>query len=160
VAKCFTQDDIRSTTGGLLLLHDAASDAVAGIAGGVSLHVVGFGVNYDCRAAIAEERVSVGAEVYIFIGEPDFGFSVGAHGEVGHVAGVVAIGTVKAVLFSVWIKVRTCGFEIRRIAFRILMEVDCVFARRKIFEVELQAHTAFLVLIEDHGANAFPVRVL
>ena len=142
-----------------LLLDHSAGDAVAGIAGWVGLHVVGFGVDYDCGAAIAEERVSVGAEVYIFIGEPDFSFSVGAYGEVGHVAGMVAVGTVKAVLFAVRIKVRACGFEIGRVAFRVLMEVDCVFARREIFEVELQAYSAFLVFIEDHGADAFPLRV-
>ena len=116
-------------------------------------------MDHDRGAAIAEERVRVGAEVYIFIREPDFRFSVGANREVRHVAGMVAIGTVKAVLFSVWIKVRARGFEIGRIAFRVLMEVDRVFARRKIFEIKLQAYTAFLVLIQDHSAHAFPLRV-
>jgi len=116
-------------------------------------------VDHDRSAAIAEERVRVGAEVYIFIREPDFGFSVGANREVRHVAGMVAIGIVKTVLFSVWIKVRAGGFEIGRIAFRILMEMDRVLSRRKIFEIKFQAYAAFLVLIEDHGANAFPLRI-
>jgi len=143
-----------------LLLYHTAGDAVAGIAGWVGLHVIGFGVDYDCGAAIAEERVSVGAEVYILIREPDFGFPIGAYGEVGHVASVVAIGIVKTVFFAVWIKVRAGGFEIGRVAFRILMEMDRVFARRKIFEIKLQAHAAFLVFIQDHSADAFPLGVL
>jgi len=117
-------------------------------------------VDHDRGAAIAEERVSVGAEVYVFIREPDFSFSVGANREVRHIARMVAIGTVKAVLFAVWIKVRACGLKIGRIAFRILMEMDGVFARRKIFEIKLQAHAAFLVFIQDHGADAFALRVV
>lgn len=42
----------------LVLLCDyAAGYAVAGVAGGIGLHVVGFGVDDDCGAAVAEERV-------------------------------------------------------------------------------------------------------
>jgi len=144
----------------LLLLYDSAGDSVAGIAGWIGFHVIGLGVNYDSRSAVTEERVSIAAEIYIFIRKPHFSLSVGAHCEVGHVTRMVAIGTVKAVLFAVRIKVRTRGFEIGRIAFRILVEVDCVLARRKIFEVKLQAHTAFLALIQDHSAHALPLRVL
>ena len=151
---------VRWTEAERLLLYDSAGDSVAGIAGWISLHVIGFGVNYDSRSAVSEQRVSVAAEIYIFIRKPHFSFSVGAHCKVGHVTRMVAIGTVKAVLFAVRIKVRTRGFEIGHIAFRILVEVDGVLARRKIFEVKLQAHTAFLVLIQDHSAHAFPLRVL
>jgi hypothetical protein len=39
----------------VLLCDYAAGYAVAGISGGIGLHVVGFGVNYDRRAAVAEE---------------------------------------------------------------------------------------------------------
>jgi hypothetical protein len=140
-------------------MNDAASDAIARIAGRVGFHVVGFCVDHECCAAIAEKRVSVIAEVYVLVGEADFCFSVGAHGEVGHVAGMVAIGTVEAVLLAVRIEMRACGLKVRRIAFRDLMEVNRVLARRQIFEVEVQADSASLVFIQDDGAHTFALGI-
>ena len=128
-------------------MYDAAGDSVAGVAGWIGFHVVGFCVDDERRAPIAEKRVSVVAEVNVLVGEADFGFSVGANGEVGHVAGMVTIGIVEAVLFAVRIKMRTCGFKVRPFALRVLMEMDSVLARREIFEVELQADTTALVFI-------------
>jgi len=116
-------------------------------------------VDYDCCAAVAEKRVSVIAEVHVLVGEADLCFSIGANSEVGHVAGVVAIGTVEAVLLPVRIKMRASGFEVWRIALRVLMEVDGVLAWRKIFEVEFQAYAASLVLVEDDVAHTFALGV-
>src|SRR5271165_2773946 len=42
-------------SGTLLLCDHPAGYAVTGIAGGIRLHVVGFGVDDDCGAAVAEE---------------------------------------------------------------------------------------------------------
>lgn len=128
-------------------MHDAASYAVAGIAGWIGLHVVGLRVDYDGGSAVAEKRVSVIAEVYVLVGEADFGFSVGAYGEVGHVAGMVTIGIVEAVLLAIRIEMRACGFKVRPFAFRDLMEVNRVFAWGKIFEVKLQADSSALVFV-------------
>src|SRR6202451_1253874 len=103
--------------------------------------------------------MSVSAEVYILVGEADFRLSVGAYGEVGHVAGMVAIGVVEAVLLAVRIEMRACGLKVWRIAFRNLMEVNRVLARRQIFEVEVQTYSASLVFIQDDGAHTFALGI-
>ncbi len=72
---------------------------------------------------------------------------------------MVAIGTVEAVLLAVRIEMRACGLEVWRIAFRDLMEVNRVLARREIFEVEVQTYSASLVFIQDDGAHTFALGI-
>jgi len=91
------------------LLGDyAAGDAVAGSAGGIGLVVIRFRVDDDCGATVAEERVGITAEVYIFVLDFGIGFAVRVDGEVFHVAGVVAFRIFEAVLLPIRIKVRAC----------------------------------------------------
>src|SRR5579863_3414074 len=56
----------------------------------------------------------------------------------------MSIGTLKAVLFSVWIEVRSCRLEIGAIALRGLMKMDPVRPRRQAVQVEFEPHTRAL----------------
>jgi hypothetical protein len=147
----------RSTAG--LLGDYAAGYAVAGVAGRIGLHVVGFGVDYDRGAAIAEERVRAVPESYVFILKSGAGFAFHVDGEVLHVAGVVAFGIIEAVLLSVRIKMRAGRFEIGSIALGVLMKVDGVLARRKIVKLKLEAD-ARAFLPEGDRAYGFALSVL
>ncbi len=60
-------------------------------------------------------------------------------GQVQHVAGVMAFGTLQSVLLAVGVEVWTCGFEIGSIALGVLVNVDTVVAGREVVEVELEA---------------------
>ena len=140
-------------------MNDTTGDAITGVTGWIRFHVVDFCVDHECCAAVSEKRVSVIAEVYVLVGDAYFCFSVGADGEVGHVAGVMAIGIVEAVLLAVRIEMRARGFEVRPFAFRDLMEVDRVFTRREIFEVEVQADSSSLIFVQDYGADIFALGI-
>ena len=125
-----------------VLLRDyAAGYAVAGVAGGIGLHVVGFGVNDDCGAAVAEERVGAVAESYVFVIEFRGSFAFGVDGEVQHVAGVMAFGILQAVLLGVGIEMRAGGFEVGGIALGILMKVDSVLAGWEAVQAKLESDT-------------------
>jgi len=76
-----------------LLCDYAAGDAVAGIAGGIGLHVIAFGVDYDRSAAVAEERVRTVAEGYVGVLEGSICLAVGVNGQVQHISGVMAVRT-------------------------------------------------------------------
>ena len=78
-------------------------------------------MNHQGRTAIAEQGMTVVAEGYVFVHNPEFSFAFGVYREVVHVAGMVAIGILQAVLLSVWIEVRTSRLEVRRIALRLGM---------------------------------------
>ncbi len=143
----------------ILLRHYAAGDAVAGVAGGIGLHVVGLGVDDDGGAAVAEEGVGAVAEGYVVILESGVGFAFHVDDEVLHVAGVVAFGIVEAMLFAVGIEMGAGGFEIGRIAFGVLVEVDGVLAGRKIVQVKLEAD-AWSLLRHGDGADGLALSVL
>src|ERR1700690_2287646 len=68
-----------------LLRDDAAGDALAGIARGVGLHVIGLGVNDDGCAPVAEERVRIGGEIHVFVQDGGLRCSVGRDHEVRHI---------------------------------------------------------------------------
>src|ERR1700678_4030311 len=116
----------------ILLGNYAAGDAVAGVAGGIGLHVVGFGVDHDRSAAIAEQRVGAVGESYIFILKGGVGFAAGVHGQVEHVAGVMAFGILEAVFLALRIEMRAGGFEVGAVTFCVLMDMDPVVAGREI----------------------------
>jgi hypothetical protein len=129
----------------VLLCDHAAGYAVAGVAGGIGLHVVGFGVDDDRGPAVAEERVRALAESYVFILKSSVGFTFHVDGEVLHVTGVVAIGIIEAVLLSVGIEMRAGGLEIGSVALGTLMKMDGVLARRKIVKLKLEADAGLLL---------------
>jgi hypothetical protein len=153
----FAQDDRKNLD---LLCDRAAGDAVAGVAGGIGLHVVGFGVDDDAGAAVAEQGMAIGAFVGdVFVHEAEFGLAFGVDGEVVHVAGVMAFGILQSVLFGVGIEVRAGGFEVGGFALGILVNVNGVFAGRKIMEVELEAGASCVIPNKDR-AYGFALSVL
>src|SRR5580700_7770283 len=91
------------------LLGDyAAGDAIAGVAGGIGLHVIGFGVDDNRRAAVAEQRVAIGTlEGNVFVHEADLGPAFGVDRKILHVAGVVAFGIIESVFFVFGIEMWT-----------------------------------------------------
>ena len=91
----------------VLLCDYAAGYAVAGVAGGIGLHIIGFGVDDDGGAAVAEERVGAFAEGYVFVLQGYIGLAVRIGSEVAHVAGVVAFRIFEAVLPGFGIEMRT-----------------------------------------------------
>jgi hypothetical protein len=125
----------------ILLCNGAAGYAVAGVAGGIGLVVVGFGVDDDCGTAVAEERVGAVAESHIIVlpAEP-VGFALRIDLEILHVAGVVAFGILQSVFFTVGIEVRAGGLEVGGIALGVLMEVDGMLPGREIVQMHVDAH--------------------
>jgi hypothetical protein len=129
----------------------AAGDAVAGVAGGIGLHVVRFGVDDEGGAAVAEQRVGAVGEGDVGILERNIGFTGCADGEVLHVCGVMAFGIVEAVFFAVGIEMRAGGFEIRSIALGILVKVDGVLAWREIVDMNLEVDAWPLLRHDDRA---------
>src|SRR6266404_1020677 len=84
-----------------LLRNCAAGDAVAGVARGVGLLVVGLRVDHKRCSAVAEERMAVLAERHVFILCFEMRFAIRPHGEVGVVAGMVALGILQSMLLAI-----------------------------------------------------------
>jgi|SRR5208337_62567 len=141
-----------------LLRYYAAGDAVAGVTSGIGLHVVGFRVDNDRGAAVAEKRMRAVAEGHVFVFHGGIGFAFHVNREVRHVAGVMAFGVVETVLLAVGIEMRAGGFEVWRIALGILMEVDGVLAGRQIVKMKLEGNTGSL-LRESDRADGFALGV-
>jgi hypothetical protein len=119
--------------GTLFRLADyAAGDARRRAAAGFGC----YSVNHNGSAAIAEDGVLIGAEAYI-------------RGHGGYVRGTVRADDQRkirnisggrhsghGVIMAASFKVRTGGFEIRRIAFANLVNVNGMLARRKALDIE------------------------
>src|SRR5579883_1953077 len=88
-----------------LLGDDAASDAVARVARWIGLHVVRLGVDHQRRAAVGEDRIRAGSHIDVGVLHGDLRGALGADGEIGHVAGVVAFGILHTVLLAGGIEV-------------------------------------------------------
>src|SRR6266404_9933071 len=114
----------RSMPAQRLLLNYAAGDAVAGVARGVGLLVVGLRVDHKRCSAVAEQRMAVFAERHVFILCFEMRFAIRPHGEVGVVASMVALGILQSMLLAIGIEVGSRGLEVRGIALRVLMKVD------------------------------------
>jgi hypothetical protein len=125
-----------------LLRHDSAGNAIARVSRRVGLHVVLFGMNDQRGSTIAEKRMAIAAISQIDVSVSEFhgGFAVGVDGEVHHVASVMAFGILQAVLFAVWIEVRSGRLEIGTIALGVLMKVDAVRARGQIVQLYIEYH--------------------
>ena len=91
-------------------------DAVAGVAGGIGLHVVGFGVDDNRCAAVGEQGVGAGGEGDVVVLEFHAGAVRTVDIEVVHVAGMMAVGIFQSVFFGFRIKVRAGGFEVGAVA--------------------------------------------
>ena len=142
------------------LLRDyAAGDAVAGSAGGIGLIVVGFGVDDDGSAAVAEERVGSLTESYVCVLKFRIGLAFRIHSEVLHVTGVVAFGIVESMLFAFGIEMAAGRLEVGRIALGGLMKVDGVLAGWEIVKLKLKRGACSL-LPQDDGADILTLRVL
>jgi len=142
------------------LLRDyAAGDAVAGVSGGISFHVVSFGVNDDCGASVGEERVRAVGEGYVFVLDARGCLSFCIHGEVQHITGMMAFGIFQSVLFAIGIEVRAGRLEIGGIALWVLMKMDGVLAERKIVQLQLEGNTRAFWRQSD-GADVFPLGIL
>jgi len=92
-------------------------------------------VDYDGGATVTEDGVVIVAESYVGGDYGDVGGTVGAYdqGKIGDVAGGCGV---MVVFGTAGVEVRTGGFEVGRIALRDLMNVEGVFARREIFDVQ------------------------
>ena len=132
---------------------DAAGDAIACVSGGVGLHVVGLFVDDDGGASVGDDAVGGGGvkgEIVNFEGglaEVTFADS----DVLRKVAGVVAHGILKAVLFVLGIEVWAGGLEVRGVAQGLGVDVDGMLADGKILEVELDDEPA-LCLLKGGGA--------
>ena len=80
--------------------------------------------------------------------------------DVSHVAGVMAFGIIESVLLAVGIEVRACGFEVRAIAFRILMKVNPVFTGRQTMQFEVDPEKMVGLLPKNGPTNAVALGIL
>ena len=129
----------------LRFCYHATGDAVTGVSSGIGFHVVGLGMDNQCRSPIAENGVAVLFPIHISVGYLRFRLAVSAHGEVLHVAGMMAFWILKPVLLAVRIEMGAGRFEIRGITPCILVDVDGMLSRRQIMQVELDHHTIALI---------------
>jgi hypothetical protein len=115
---------------GILLLNDAAGDAIARVSGRVTHQVIGFRVNDERRAAVMEKRIGAVAERDAFIEEADAALAVRGDCEVRQIAGVrVRVHCiVRAMVSTGWIKVAAGRLEIGAFALANRMDVDAVIA--------------------------------
>ncbi len=142
-----------------LFRNHAAGDAVSGVARGIGLLVVGLGVDNERCTAITEYRVAVVAPVDILIKNMEMRFAVRTRGEVGVVAGVVALRILQSMFLSVRIEMRPGRLEVGGVAFRILMKMDGMLAGRQILKIEIHFHS-FSTGPHNRRANGFALGVL
>lgn len=109
----------------------------------------------DGGAAVTEDGVIIGAQRDVWRDRSDVGGAVCGNnqGKIGNVSGRMA-----AVCVVFGIEVRARGFKIGRIAFRILMDVNGVFAGRKIFDVQNDFHAGGSGS-QKAGAHALPLSI-
>jgi len=142
-----------------LLCNHAAGDAVAGIARGVGLLVVGLGVHHDCRASVAEQRMAVAAERNVFILPPEMCFAIGGYGKVWTIPSMVAFRIFQTMLLVVGIEMASCGLEVRGFALCVLMKVDGMFAGRQILESDFHPDSRG-GFPQSRGAYDLPLGIL
>ncbi len=121
----------------LLFYYHSTGDAVTGVSSRIGFHVVGLGMDNECRSPIGENGVVVLLPIHISVGRLRFRFAVSVHGEVLHVAGVMAVRIIKPVLLVVRIEMGTRRLEIRWITPCILVNVDGMLSGWQIMHVEL-----------------------
>ncbi len=115
----------------LRFLDDAAGDA-RGSGGSAAFR---HRVDYDCGSAVAKDGVVIVAESYVWCNDGNMGGAVGGDDE-RKIRDVADGGGVMVMFNATGIEVRASGLEVRRIAFGDLMDVDGMFAWRKILDVQ------------------------
>jgi hypothetical protein len=145
----------------LFPLNHPTGDAVAGVSRRVGFHVVCLGMDHQRRASVGEQRVRVGrgAKRDIIVGDLRLRLAVRSDRDVQHVAGVVALRILEAVLPGLRIEVAACRLEVWRIALRVLVEVNAMLAGRQAVEVELDLDSAADGL-DFGGADAVSLSIL
>jgi len=111
------------------------------------------------RSAIRKDGVIVATQVDIRIGHRSFGRSIGGDSEIFHVSGMRSLGILQTVMFFVGIEVAAGGSESRRLALGVLMDVDSMFAGRKILQIQLDLDTVGLASAKRCDSDAFPLGV-
>jgi len=126
--------------------------------GGGCSCATGYRVDNDRGSAIAEDGMVIVAEGYVGRDHGNVGGAIGGDDE-RKIRDVAGGGCVMAVLGAAGIEVRASALEVRRIALRDLVNVDGVFARRKIFDVE-RDFDAFRRAGELRGSDVLAVGIL
>src|SRR5579885_3278163 len=116
--------------------NGSARDPVSGVAGWIGLHVISLGVNHQSSAAICENGVGAASHVYVVVFHARLGRTFRVHSEVRHVPCMMAFRLFHSMLLIRRIEMRTGGGE-RRLALRVLMNVQRVLARRQVLHIEL-----------------------
>ena len=91
----------------LRFCYHATGDAVTGVSSGIGFHVVGLGMDNQCRSPIAENGVAVGSPIHVSVHQIRFCLSASVHREILHVARVVAFRIFEPVLLVVRIEMGT-----------------------------------------------------
>src|SRR3954453_7699020 len=94
--------------------------------------------------------MAVVAKSDIFVHYLELGRALGVYGEIVHVAGMVALRILQAMLLTLRIEMRASGLEIRRITLRLLMEVQSMLSRRQAVEAQLHGHARRCSLARQH----------
>ena len=123
-----------------LLRYHSAGNAIARVSRRISLHVILFGMNDHRRSTVTEKRMVVTAQVNVPVDDAQLGFAIGLSSKVGHVASVMAVIALEAMMFAVRIEMGASRLEVGRITLRVLMKVDGVDARRQVLEVEAELY--------------------
>jgi hypothetical protein len=92
-------------------------------------------MDYDRCSTIAENGVVIVAESYVWRDYGNVGCAIGTDDE-RKIRNVACGSAIVAMLSATGIEVRASGFEVGRVAFSDLMNVNGVFARRQILDVE------------------------
>jgi hypothetical protein len=118
----------------------AAGDSGPCISRGIALHIVGHGVDYDGRAAVAEDRMRIIAHGYAGRDDRSHQSPLRPHSDVRHVTGVRALRILQTVMLHVRIEVAAGRCERRSLALRHRVNVNPVHARWKTRQIEANAH--------------------
>jgi len=110
-------------------------------------------------ASVAEQRMAVAAEGYIFVVPFKMRSTIRARREVGIVTGVVTFRILQSMLFPVRIEMRPGRLEVRGIATRILMKVDGMFAGRQMLEIDFHPYSGG-VFPNDRGPHGIALSIL
>src|SRR2546430_5833658 len=98
-------------------------------------------------------------KVDVFVLKAELGVAFRIGGEVEHVAGVMALWIIQAMLLVVGIEMRAGGLEIRTLALCVLVKMNCVLPGLQAVQVELESDARSL-LPQNNVAHAFALRVL
>ena len=96
---------------------------------------------------------------HVFVNELSRSLAVRSDREILHVAGMVAVGTVEAVLLAFGIEMSAGRFEVGGFALRHLMKVQGVFSGRQVVQVEFESYS-FPLIPNDDVADRFSLSVL